>query len=176
MPDAKNTTIAQQIATLAGNDGQEWTTIDGREFEEVLEEAATAIDHRDGRRVHGGAVRYTFADDSVIVVLSGTCWDLGLSTECYCCAGVGHDEDCSEGPSRGRVTPVVRRRIEQHFGGDECIDLDGCATVGDILRAAEAQDGGPELLDSIIIGGGSHDPTMRDYLLNLGRDTVVWKA
>ena len=88
-------TDAERIAERFDNDGMTWTDAEGNDFAEVCDELASDIDN--GRHDRGdGDYRYTFADDSVIVVL-GDCWDLGY-TDCWCMRGAGHSDTCGHGP------------------------------------------------------------------------------
>jgi len=43
----------------------------------------------------GGLVRYDFDDGSAILEMPSG-WDFGYQG-CFCCGGVGHDEDCEGG-------------------------------------------------------------------------------
>ena len=88
-------TDAERIAARFNDDGMTWTDAEGNDFAEVCDELASDIDN--GRHDRGdGDYRYTFADDSVIVVL-GDCWDLGY-TDCWCMRGAGHSDTCGHGP------------------------------------------------------------------------------
>lgn len=79
------TTEAHQIAELFDGDGQKFTAETGEDLFDVLEKYSTSKD----QDWDNGRTAFIFSDDSSIVV-AGPAWDLGLSPDCFCWAGVGH--------------------------------------------------------------------------------------
>jgi len=86
-------TAAQKISTLLGDDGLRWESRDGRGIAQLCEDHGASGPYGQSGR---GTMpeRYDFDDGSSIVVTDGG-WDLGLSQDCYCWVGVGHDENCT---------------------------------------------------------------------------------
>ena len=89
-------TTAQIISAKLDNDGQKFDTVDGISIDTLCADVHGAgyPSFRDG---HGtDTYRYNFADGSAIVVAGG-CWDLSVDDyPCYCMAGAGHSEACTE--------------------------------------------------------------------------------
>jgi len=87
-------TIAQRIADMFDNDGRRFELDDGTTFDDVCGEhdvvTCCALDE--------GGTKWTFADDSILVSF-GDGWDIGLSHDCSCVVGTGHDDDYCEAHS-----------------------------------------------------------------------------
>ena len=81
-------TIAEKIAKQFGNDGQQFDDDLARGIDDVCHHHAIDVFSDDG----SGPTRYTFRDDSVLIVASN-CWDLGLTDRrCWCMAEAQHGE------------------------------------------------------------------------------------
>lgn len=93
-PAPQAATQAQTVADQLDNDGQRFTSADGRTLAELCEAAGARVVSRTS---HG--IRYVFRDGSVIVAVGGA-WDVGLSPDCDCWAGADsgrHSESCRVG-------------------------------------------------------------------------------
>lgn len=64
-------TIAEEIARLIGDDGQNWETADGKSFSVLAEDADAKIIRHEEKEL----IRYLFPDGSAIVASPGT-WDV----------------------------------------------------------------------------------------------------
>lgn len=80
------TTIAEQISARFGDDGLNFRDREGWDLLCVLTQEKMTHVFNPGRE----AIRYIFADESVITV-SGHAWDLGY-LDCSCWQGAGHDD------------------------------------------------------------------------------------
>ncbi len=99
----KNRTIAEQVASRLGGDGQVFE-VPAREGEPVddgaREEGHTSLDvlaRAAGatREREGASTRYAFRDGSTIVDSEGAAWDLSFP-RCWCWIAGGHHDDCPE--------------------------------------------------------------------------------
>ncbi len=88
-------TIAQKIAALLGDDGEEFTTSDGRTLTELAWGYYGSRDVHERNTDHE-MTRWTFPDESVITIAQETAWDLGYPN-CYCWVGCGRE--CSDDES-----------------------------------------------------------------------------
>lgn len=82
------TTAARFAATLH-DDGQILVTDDGRDIGHLARDLDPCVTVRSTH----DATRYLFGDGSSIVETAGG-WDIGLSPDCWCWAGTGHEQDC----------------------------------------------------------------------------------
>jgi hypothetical protein len=89
----RDETLAEEISTALGNDGQRWEAADGRRLNELV--AAVG-----GQSIQGEAddYRHELPDGSCIVETQGG-WDLALDptpgSECYCWLGAGPEHNAS---------------------------------------------------------------------------------
>ena len=82
-------TQAQEFAALFNNDGQTWTTADGRSWSEVTD-GWGGLKTRERAPGTEGPIRLEFSDGSVLVE-DGDAWDIGCNTsdDCFCWKGAG---------------------------------------------------------------------------------------
>lgn len=85
-------TTAQKISQLLNDDGQRFEAADGTDIDTLCQRAGGRQEWRDGYRT-GDVYAWRFDDGSSIVGGSAA-WDIGVSPDCYCWAGVGHSDDC----------------------------------------------------------------------------------
>lgn len=97
-------TTAEKISAQFDDDGACFFDAHGNDIREVMASEAVEIKWRDGYNC-GSTVRYTFADDSAILVC-GEGWDYGY-TDCFC----WHNENDPQPDGHGRDCVA---RIELH--------------------------------------------------------------
>jgi len=78
--------IARRISSMLGDDGQRWTTDDGRYLDEIAAELG-GTRRREPLR-SDDHYRWTFYDGSAVTCHGGY-WDLGYQ-DCWCWEGEGH--------------------------------------------------------------------------------------
>lgn len=60
------------------------------------------------------------------------------------------------------MTTIKQFEEIHHSLYQDGVDLDGCETAADVLKAVKAQS--PESLDSVILGDDANQPTLRERL------------
>jgi len=83
-------TTAEKIAERFDN-GTNWRDPKGYHLLDVCMSRAVAIDEKPDH----SSGRYVFEDESAITIMAGA-WDIGFK-DCWCWAGLGHDEECKRG-------------------------------------------------------------------------------